>query len=93
MMLFLGWLFFCAAAAMFAVQRRNRNGVGWFFVAFFFSPLVAFVLLAILREIDPNDPSDPLNATPLPPLDFDKLPAREQRRLMKLRIEMLQRRQ
>jgi hypothetical protein len=48
---FLLWIFFCVAAALFASQRRNRSGVGWFFVAFFFSPLVAFVLLAILHPL------------------------------------------
>jgi uncharacterized membrane protein (DUF485 family) len=48
MFFFLGWIFFCIAAGMFAHFRRDRRGVGWFFVAFFFSPLVAFVLLAIL---------------------------------------------
>jgi hypothetical protein len=50
--MFLGWIFFCVAAAMFAHIHRNRNGPGWFFIAFFFSPLVAFVLLAILKPLD-----------------------------------------
>jgi hypothetical protein len=50
-MLILGWLFFSVAAAMFAHIHRNRNGGGWFFVALFFSPLVAFVLLLILRPV------------------------------------------
>jgi hypothetical protein len=48
-MMVLGWLFFSIAAGMFAHIRRNRNGIGWFFVAIFFTPLVAFVLLAILQ--------------------------------------------
>jgi hypothetical protein len=48
------WLFFCVAAGMFARIRRNRNGCGWFFVAFFFTPLSAFVLLAILTEAPPS---------------------------------------
>jgi hypothetical protein len=43
------WLFLCVAAAMFAHIRRNRNGFGWFVVSFFFSPLVAFILLLILE--------------------------------------------
>jgi len=47
------WVFFCVAAGLFAVVRRNRNGIGWFFVAFFFSPVVAFVLLLILLPADP----------------------------------------
>jgi fumarate reductase subunit D len=47
--MFIGWIFFCVAAAMFASIRRERSTIGWFFVAFFFSPLVAFILLAILK--------------------------------------------
>jgi uncharacterized membrane protein len=54
MTMFIGWLFFCIAAAMFASIRRNRSAFGWFFVAFFFSPLVAFILLAILKERAPD---------------------------------------
>jgi 4-hydroxybenzoate polyprenyltransferase len=52
-MIILGWLFFSIAAALFAERRRNRNAFGWFVVALVFSPLVAFVLLAIL---DPRAP-------------------------------------
>jgi hypothetical protein len=52
-MFFLGWIFFSIVAGMFAQIRRNRNGAGWFFVAIFFSPLVAFVLLAILQPGSP----------------------------------------
>jgi hypothetical protein len=48
MTIFLGWMFFCVAAAMFAHYHCNRSGGAWFGVAFFFSPIVAFVLLAIL---------------------------------------------
>jgi len=51
--MFLLWVFFCVAAGLFAAVRRNRNGIGWFFVAFFFSPVVAFVLLLILLPADP----------------------------------------
>jgi hypothetical protein len=48
------WLFLCVAAAMFADIRRKRNGLGWFAVAFFFSPIVAFILLAILEPLPPE---------------------------------------
>jgi hypothetical protein len=47
--LIFGWFFFAVAAGMLASIRRNRDGVGWFFVAILFSPLVAFVLLLILQ--------------------------------------------
>jgi hypothetical protein len=46
-----GWLFFSAAAGMFAHIGRNRHGVRWFGVAVVLSPLAAFVLLAILRPL------------------------------------------
>jgi hypothetical protein len=46
--LFMCWLFFSFATGMFASIRRHRNGVGWALVALFFSPMVAFILLAIL---------------------------------------------
>lgn len=57
MLLVFVWCFLCVAAGLFASIRRNRNGFGWFLIAFFFSPLVAFVLLAILmpREDKPQE--------------------------------------
>ena len=55
MTLFLLWFFFSIAAGMFAHIRRNRNGVEWFLIAFLISPLVAFVLLAILKPRSPED--------------------------------------
>jgi hypothetical protein len=54
MMYVAGWIFFCVAAGMFAHIRRNRSGANWFLVALVFSPLVAFVLLAILKEGPPR---------------------------------------
>lgn len=60
MLAFLLWVFFCVATAMFASIRRHRSGIGWFFVAFFFSPLVAMVLLLILlprEELAPIEPA------------------------------------
>jgi YD repeat-containing protein len=52
--MFIAWIFFCIAAAMFASIRRNRSAIGWFIFAFFFSPLIAFVFLAILKERAPD---------------------------------------
>jgi YD repeat-containing protein len=60
-MMILGWLFFSVATGMFASLHRNRSGIGWFFVALFFTPLVAFVLLAILHPAAPT-----IAATPTP---------------------------
>jgi hypothetical protein len=61
----LGWLFFCVVAAMFASIRRDRNPVGWFFVALFFSPLVAFILLLVLDN-------KPIVIPPPPPRRVDQ---------------------
>ena len=46
------WVFLCVLAGMFASNRRKRDGIGWFLVALFFSPLVAFLLLLVLNESD-----------------------------------------
>jgi hypothetical protein len=46
------WLFFCVLVGLFANQRRNRSGFAWFLVSFVFSPLVGFLLVAVLREAD-----------------------------------------
>ena len=44
------WLGLCLAVGMFASIRRNRSGIGWFWLAFFISPLLAFFYVAILKE-------------------------------------------
>jgi hypothetical protein len=53
---FIAWLLLSFAAAMFAEDYR-RTPVGWFVIAFLFSPVVAFVLLLVLgrkRSYDPR---------------------------------------
>ena len=45
-----GWLPLCIAAGMFASIRRNRSGFGWFLFAFFLSPFLAFIFIAILQS-------------------------------------------
>jgi hypothetical protein len=40
-------VFLSVAAGLFATNYRNRSGVAWFWVGFFFSPFVAFVLLLV----------------------------------------------
>jgi hypothetical protein len=44
------WLFFCIATGMFAAIRRNRSGGWWGLWAALFTPLVAFTLVAILKQ-------------------------------------------
>jgi len=51
-MILISWLFFCVLVGLFASQRRNRSGIGWFLVAFVFSPIVAFLIVAVLKEHD-----------------------------------------
>ena len=47
-------LFLDVLVGLFASQRRNRSGIGWFLIAFLISPLLAFLFVAILREKDDN---------------------------------------
>jgi hypothetical protein len=47
---FLAWLAFSAIIGVFASQRRNRNGFGWFLIALFISPMLAFPLVAAMKE-------------------------------------------
>ena len=54
MLFFLTWTALSIAAGMFASIRRNRSGFGWFLFALVFSPPLAFILLAILREKAPS---------------------------------------
>jgi hypothetical protein len=50
---FLIWLLLCVGAGMFAAYRRNRSGVGFFFLSFFLSPLIGFIFAAILPVKEP----------------------------------------
>src|SRR4029434_10900065 len=45
--IFVAWIVFCFVAGIVAASR-DRNPVGWFFLALVFSPLVAIVLLLCL---------------------------------------------
>jgi hypothetical protein len=47
------WLFFCILVGVFAHGRRNRSGVGWFCLAFLFSPLLVGLLLLCMSTRDP----------------------------------------
>jgi hypothetical protein len=37
------------AVGIFASRRRNRSGFGWFVLALIITPLLAFILCAIMR--------------------------------------------
>jgi hypothetical protein len=43
------WLAFCVIVGMFAQIRRNRHGLGWGVAAIVLSPLIAFLLLLVLK--------------------------------------------
>ena len=45
-------LFLDVLVGLFASQRRNRDGIGWFLIALLISPLLAFLFVAILHEKD-----------------------------------------
>jgi hypothetical protein len=88
MELFLFWVAFSILVGVFASVRRKRSGFGWFLLALVISPLIAGVLCAILREIEP---STAVRITP-EYVDFNDLPASEQRRLMKFNADLAARR-
>jgi hypothetical protein len=58
MELFFLWLLFSLGVAV-AATSRGRNGVGWFFIAVFATPLIALILLLVFpsRRRDPNAPT------------------------------------
>jgi len=48
------WLALSLMVGVFAHVRRSRDGVGWFFLALFISPMLAGILVAILHEGRPR---------------------------------------
>ena len=51
-LVFVTWLFLAAVVGVFASQRRNRNGFGWFMLAVLISPMLAFLLAAAMATKD-----------------------------------------
>ena len=47
------YIAFAILVGMFAQVRRNRNGLGYFLVSLFISPVLVFLYVAILRELPP----------------------------------------
>jgi hypothetical protein len=45
------YILLCVAVGMFAGIRRNRNEIGWFFLAILLTPLLAFIFVAILMPL------------------------------------------
>ncbi len=50
MIYFIIWAVFAVAVGMFA-GSRGRSGFGWFVLAMLISPLIAFILCAVLRDL------------------------------------------
>ena len=49
MLWFFVWFTLVITVPMFARIRRNRSAFGWFLFAVFLSPLLAWIILAILK--------------------------------------------
>lgn len=69
------WIPFCIAVGMFASIRRNRSGFGWFLFAFFLSPLLGIIFVAILKPREKGD--GPVHVAPDPRPDFNEQQSRE----------------
>lgn len=46
-----GYVLLCVLVGRLA-SKRGRSSLGWFLIAFFFSPLIAALLVALLGETD-----------------------------------------
>jgi phosphotransferase system glucose/maltose/N-acetylglucosamine-specific IIC component len=60
------WFAFAVVVGV-AASARGRNGVGWFVLALIISPLIALLLVLVMRrpesEAAPNLTAPPLNLT------------------------------
>ncbi|MBO4221973.1 hypothetical protein [Bradyrhizobium neotropicale] len=81
MMIFLSWIAFAALVGAFASMRRNRSGFGWFVLALIISPLLAGILVAILKPL-------PEATTMTVHVPFDHLSAAAQARIARLRNDL-----
>ncbi|SCX58807.1 zinc ribbon domain-containing protein [Variovorax sp. EL159] len=72
-MIFSGFFFFlllCVGAGIWA-SNRGRFGVGWFFISIIVSPVIAFILLAVMKDLS-KDAAESVsggqtNRAPAPP--------------------------
>jgi hypothetical protein len=55
MMLILFWFGFAIVVGVFANQRRNRSGFGWFLLSLLISPLLAGLFVACLKPPEPSE--------------------------------------
>lgn len=77
-MIFSGFFFFlllCVGAGIWA-SNRGRTGVGWFFISILVSPVIAFILLAVLKDLSTETAESASGATanrtpPPPPVPLD----------------------
>lgn len=47
---FLGWFFLAIAVGVYASNHRGRSGFGWFLLSLLISPLVAFILVLVMKD-------------------------------------------
>jgi hypothetical protein len=59
MLIVLLW-FVLAVVVGVAASHRGRSGGGWFFLALILSPLIGFLILAVLPDLDMQDRIDDL---------------------------------
>jgi multisubunit Na+/H+ antiporter MnhG subunit len=48
---FFGWIFLSIAVGLYAANHRGRSGLLWFLIAFLISPIIAFILALVLRDL------------------------------------------
>jgi hypothetical protein len=63
----ISWLIFAVVVGV-AANARGRSGFGWFLVALLISPLVALVLVLVMKKIEPPvvQPKAPTDERPCP---------------------------
>lgn len=54
MFYFLFWILLCIAVGSIA-SKRGRTGLGWFLISLFISPLLGFIILSVLKNIQKEE--------------------------------------
>ena len=65
------WIGFSILVGLFASQRRNRSGVGWFLLALLVSPFLAILAALIVKPLSAEDLAR--RSTPLQPRSSEEL--------------------
>lgn len=57
------WLLFAAGVGKYA-RTKGRDGTGWFVLSLLFSPLIAFIIVAVLEPLAGSGPDAAFKACP-----------------------------